>query len=173
MSEVQQSAVVTMMLADYAVSDQLGKLQMIGGGLQVLARDHNTGATAPFAVVVSMSFPAQVFNEQYAFELVLEDAAGAPAAMSSTVTGPAGAVPGGGSMRFGQNLQVEEPSFPGAGVPRRAMPARSQVVLHFNNGLPLPAGQVLTWRVRIDGDSKPEWSLPFFVAAPATGPVVG
>ena len=76
-------------------------------------------------------------------------------------------------MRFGQTLQVEEPNFRGNGVPRRALPARSHVVLYFNTGLPLPAGRVLVWRARIDGDSRPDWTLPFFVPAPPSGPVLG
>ena len=43
-------------------------------------------------------------------------------------------------MRFGQTLQIEEPNFRGSGVPRRALPTRSHVVLYFNTGLPLPTG---------------------------------
>ncbi|MDQ6658184.1 MAG: hypothetical protein M3Z00_08180 [Actinomycetota bacterium] len=167
MSEVYAAATVSLTMADYAVADQLGKLQMIGGGLQIIGRDNDTGASAPFAIVVSLGFPPAVFNEQYAFEVVLEDAAGNPVALGEDPAGD------GGMLRFGQNQQVDEPTFPGARVPRRSLPARSQVVIHFNNGLPLPAGQVLNWRVRIDGDSKPEWVLPFFVAAAAAGPVLG
>ena len=34
MSEVFEKASVSLILADYAVADQLGKLQMVGGGLQ-------------------------------------------------------------------------------------------------------------------------------------------
>lgn len=164
---MHEAATVSMMMADYAVADQLGKLQMIGGGLQIIGRDHASGATAAFALVVTLEFPAEVFNEQYAFEVVLQDAAGNPVGLGDETTGD------GGVLRFGQSQQVDEPTFPGARVPRRSLPARSQVVIHFNNGLPLPAGQVLTWRVQIDGESKPDWVLTFFVAAPTTGPVIG
>jgi len=167
MSEVHEAATVSLIMADYAVADQLGKLQMIGGGLQIIGRDHSTGATAAFAIVVSLGFPAEVFNEQYAFEVILEDVMGSPVSLGDDVTGD------GGVMRFGQSQQVEEPTFPGAGVPRRSLPARTQVVIHFNNGLPLPAGQVLRWRVRIDGETKPDWVLLFFVAPPAALPVIG
>ena len=48
------------------------KLQMVGGGLQLIGRDHGTGVSAAFALVVSLTFPPELFNEQYAFEVVLE-----------------------------------------------------------------------------------------------------
>ena len=163
MSEVCERASVSLVLADYAVADQLGKLQMVGGGLQIIGRDHASGVSSAFALVVSLDFPPEVFNEQYAFEVVLEDTAGAPVELTAAPT----------VMRFGQTLQVEEPNFRGNGVPRHALPARSHVVLYFNTGLPLPAGQVLVWRARIDGDSRPEWSVPFFVPGPPSGPVLG
>ncbi|SDP24616.1 hypothetical protein SAMN04515671_3401 [Nakamurella panacisegetis] len=168
MSEVFERASVSLMMADYAVADQLGKVQIVGGGLQLVGRDHGTGLSSAFALVVTLDFPPTVFNEQYVFEVVLEDVNGAPVELAA-------APPGGISnvVRFGQTLQVEEPTFRGNGVPRHALPARSHVVLFFNTGLPLPAGNVLVWRARIDGDSRPEWTLPFFVPAPPTGPVLG
>ncbi len=168
MSDVFDAASVTLMMSDFAVTDPLNKLQVIGGGLQVVGRDHSKGVTSAFALVVTMSFEPTVINEQYAFEVVLEDPDGTPAQLD----GPGG--PGtGGVMRFGQTLQVEEPNFRGVVVPRHALPPRTQMVLYFNAGLPLPAGRVLVWRTRIDGESRAEWSLRFFVAAPPSGPVLG
>ena len=168
MSEVFERSSVSLMMADYAVADQLGKLQVVGGGLQIVGRDHAKGVSSAFALVVSLDFPPEVFNEQYVFEVVLEDTTGAPVELNAAPAGGVSSV-----MRFGQTLQVEEPNFRGNGVPRHALPARSHVVLFFNTGLPLPAGNVLVWRARIDGDSRPEWTLPFFVPAPPTGPVLG
>ena len=78
MSEVFERASVSLILADYAVVDQLGKLQLVGGGLQIIGRDHAQGVSAAFALVVTMEFPPEVFNEQYAVEVVLEDVNGAP-----------------------------------------------------------------------------------------------
>ena len=168
MSEVFEQASVSLILADFAVADQLGKLQMVGGGLQIIGRNHTTGVSAAFAVVVGLAFPPELFNEQYVFEVVLEDQAGSPVEL----TDPA-APPGSRMMRFGQTLQIEEPNFRGSGVPRRALPTRTHVVLYFNTGLPLPPGQVLVWRARIDGDSRPEWTVPFFVPTPPPAPVLG
>lgn len=168
MSDVYDAAAITLLMSDFAVTDGLNKLQVIGGGLQVVGRDHQKGSSQSFALVVTLTFDPAVINEQYAFEVVLEDGDGSPAQLD----GPGGAGTG-GMMRFGQTLQVEEPNFRGAGVPRHALPPRTQMVLYFNTGLPLPAGRVLTWRARIDGDSKPGWTLPFFVTAPPASPVLG
>jgi len=168
MSEVFDKAAVSLILADFAVADQLGKLQRVGGGLQLIGRDHTTGASAAFALVVSLTLPPDLFNEQYAFELVLGDSAGNPLELAESA-----AVPGSRVMRFGQTLQIEEPNFRGSGVPRRALPTRSHVVLYFNTGLPLPPGRALVWRARIDGESKPDWTVSFFVPAPPAAPVLG
>ncbi|MTD16661.1 hypothetical protein GIS00_22250 [Nakamurella sp. YIM 132087] len=168
MSEVHDRARLSMVLADYAVTDPLGKLHMVGGGLQLLGRDRNTGNTAAFALVVSMSFPPEVFHEQYAFEVVLEDLTGSPVELPHQQPGSSSPV-----VRFGQSLQVEEPNFPGSGLPRRTLPGRTNVVLYFNTGLPLPAGQALVWRARIDGESKPDWVLPCWVPGPPSTPVIG
>lgn len=168
MSDVYDAATVTMLMSDFAVTDGLNKLQVVGGGLQVVGRDHKKGLTKSFALVVTMTFNPSTINEQYAFEAILENPDGTPAQMD----GPKGTGTG-GVMRFGQTLQVEEPNFRGAGVPRHALPPRTQMVLYFNTGLPLPAGRVLHWTARIDGESKPGWSLPFFVTAPPAAPVLG
>jgi hypothetical protein len=168
MSAVFDGATVSLLMADYAVTDQLNKLQVVGGGLQVIGRDHAKGTTSAFALVIAMSFTPELINEQYAFEVVLENTDGSPVELGTPPPGAASNV-----MRFGQSLQVDEPNFRGAGVPRHALPPRAQVVLYFNTGLPLPAGRVLVWRARIDGDTRPDWALPFFVPAPPSGPVLG
>ncbi len=168
MSEVYDRASLSMSLADYAVTDQLGKLHMIGGGLQVISRDHSTGVTAAFALVVSMTFSPDLFQEQYSFEVVLEEANGAPVRLGTVPHGAASDL-----VRFGQSMTVEEPNLAPWGAPRRAMPAHTQIVVHFNAGLPLPAGRPLLWRARIDGESKEIWTLPFFVPGPPPTPVIG
>lgn len=168
MSDVYERASLSLVMADYAAADQLGKLHVVGGGLQVVNRDHAKGTTAAFALVVSLTFPPELFQEQYAFEVVLEETSGAPVELGTTPAGSAANV-----MRFGQTLTVEEPNLGRSGVPRRALPARANVVLYFNTGLPIPAGRVLVWRVKLDGESRDSWTLPFFVPSPATGPVLG
>lgn len=164
MSVVSETATVSLMMSDFAVTDGLNKLQVVGGGLQVVGRDHKKGVTNAFALTVTVTHDPVVINEQYSFEVVLEDIDGNPAAVGADGTGV---------MRFGQSLQVEEPNFRGVQVPRHSLPPRTQMVLYFNTGLPLPAGRVLVWRAKIDGDSKRDWTLPFFVTAPPAKPVLG
>jgi hypothetical protein len=171
MSVVFDAAAVSLQMADYAVTDRIGKLQMIGGGMQVVARDHAKGTSSAFALVITVTLAPSVINEQYAFETVLENVDGTPVDLAAPVPD---AVDGHSKvMRFGQTLQVEEPNFRGAGVPRHALPPRTQMVLYFNTGLPLPAGRTLVWRARIDGESKPDWTLPFYVPGEPAGPVLG
>lgn len=167
MSEVFDHATVSVMMADYAVTDRLNKLQVIGGGLQVVGRDHHKGTTAAFALVVSMTFHPDQINEQYAFEVLLEEIDGSPVEVGTATDS------GGKKIRFGQSMQVEEPQFRGAGVPRHTLPPRAQVVLYFNTGLPLPGGRPLQWRVRIDGDTRPDWQHRFYVPGPPAAPVIG
>jgi hypothetical protein len=168
MSEVYDRASLSMSLADYAVTDQLGKLHIIGGGLQVLPRDHASGLTAAFALVVSMTFAPDLFSLRYAFEVELEEANGAPVRLAQVPPGAAS-----DPVRFGQHMTVEEPDLTPWGAPRRALPAHTQIVVYFNTGLPLPAGRPLLWRARIDGESKEIWTLPFFVPGPPAAPGIG
>ncbi len=168
MSEVYDRASLSMSLADYAVTDQLGKLHVIGGGLQVLSRDHRTGISAAFALLVSMTFSPDLYGEQFTFEAVLEEANGAPVQLG---TASPGSLPD--LVRFAQNMTVEEPNLDRWGAPRGAMPAHTQIVVYFNAGLPLPGGRPLLWRARVDGESKEIWTLPFFVPGPPAIPVMG
>lgn len=161
MSDVYNAADVSLLMSDFAVTDALGKLQVVGGGLQVVGRDPKTGSSSAFALVVTLTFDPAMVGKQYALEVVLENPDGTEAQLNG-----AGGEGTGGVMRFSQTLQVEEPNFRGANVPQHTLPPRTQMVLYFNAGLPLPAGRELRWTARIDGDSK-GWSLPFFVTAPA------
>ena len=150
-----------MLMADYAMTDQLGKLHVVGGGLQLMNRDHNSGQTAAFALVVTLMFPPEVFQEQYVFEVVLEDDAGSP--VPDPVRGdPVRAEP---HRRRAQSQP--------AGVPRRSLPAQTSIVLFFNTGLPLPPGQPLVWRARVDGESQAGVGAAVLRAGSAAGAGAG
>jgi hypothetical protein len=108
MSEVYDRASLSMSLADYAVTDQLGKLHIIGGGLQVLPRDHASGLTAAFALVVSMTFAPDLFSLRYAFEVELEEANGAPVRLAQV---PPGAAGGPGTKKGNVQISFDSPSM--------------------------------------------------------------
>lgn len=167
MSDVSDHATVRILLADYASVDQGAKLNVIGGGVVGIGYLHETGSTAPFAVVASVSVPPAFYNEACAAEIVLEDASGQPVSLP----GPTGDAQ---VMRVGQAIRFEEPKAL-AGISRFTLHARSQWVLNFQNGLPLPPGQSYAWRVKIDTESHYDWVEPFVVpgASTKTGPVLG
>jgi hypothetical protein len=153
-------------MADYAAADTAGKLNIIGGGLTAIGYVRDTGTTAAFAVVMSVTVPARHFNEACSVELVLEDAAGAPVSLPGPAPGQAQV------LRIGQAIQFGEPKAI-AGVPRLQLPLRNQWVVAFSNGLPLPVGQRYVWRAKIDHDSRDAWTEEFFVPGPIPGLVLG
>lgn len=171
MSDVSEAATVRLLIADYISADAVGKLNLIGGGLSIIgtqpdALGASVGNSAPFGIVVSVAVGAELYGTEASFELVLEDSAGKPVALPS----PDGK--GTQTMRIAQNVMLEEPSYPlGMGIPRRTLPARTQWVLMFVAGLPLPPAALYRWRVKIDHDSRDEWTEPFYVPG-APGPVV-
>ncbi len=170
MSNVSENAAVRLILADYAAADAAGKLDIIGGGLTGLGQNRGTpGLTLPFALVVLIVVPPQFYNEQCSVEILLEDSAGSLAVLPAPAPGMTPQ-----PMRIGQAITFEEQRFPaGVNAPRGFLPLRAQWVVAFNPGLPLLVGQGYKWRVRIDDETRDEWTERFVVFGPAPGPVLG
>lgn len=170
MSEVSDNAAVRLILADYAAVDPAGKLNIVGGGLTGVGINVGTpGLTLPFALVVIIAVPPQLYNEQCAVEIVLEDSAGNLAVLPAPAPGMAPQ-----PMRVGQVITFEEPRFPpGVNTPRGFLTSRAQWVVAFNPGLPLLAGQNYVWRVRIDDETQEVWTERFVVFDRPQGPVLG
>ena len=165
MSDLGDTASVLVMVCDYASQDT-SKLNIIGGGFQ-FAGFTEEGLTAPQTVVVVIDADPRHYNDEFAFELVLENRTGDVVELP----GPAGAPQ---AMRVAQVLRAEEPRPQrGVHVPRGLLPGRRQVVANFPAGLPLRPGELYSWRVRIDGDSKPDWVARFYVPGPPPAPVLG
>lgn len=166
MSEVSDAATVRLLLADYAAVDAASKLNVIGGGLTLVGFNPEPGLTAPFAVVASVGVPPGLYGAECSVEIILEDSSGEPVSLP----GPTGETQ---TMRVGQAITFERPTFPVAHVPQGVMGARVQWVLAFSTGLPLAVGQRYVWRVKIDHDTRDDWIEEFFVPGPAPGPVIG
>jgi hypothetical protein len=152
-------------MADYASADAAQKLNVIGGGISLLGFNPQSGQSASFALVVWVSVSPKLYNAECAIEIVLEDASGNPVSLP----GPGGQPQ---VLRIGQAVRFEEPKLR-PGVPRHVLRARTQWVVGFPTGLPLPVGQALTWRVKIDHESRPDWSDEFYIPGPVSGPVLG
>lgn len=165
MSDVSEVASVRILLADYAASDAASKLNVIGGGVTVLGFVPAMNQTAPFTVVVTVSVPPSHYNHECALELVLEDALGNPVSLP----GPTGEAQ---IMRVGQLIKFEEPKTQ-TGIPRGSLRSRHQWVLGFSIGLPLALGQRYIWRVKIDHETRDDWTEEFFLPGPNPGLVVG
>jgi hypothetical protein len=63
--------------------------------------------------------------------------------------------------------------LPGTHVPNNAVRPKTQIIMQFQNGLPLPPGTGYRWRVRVDQDTRDEWTEALYVAGASHGPVVG
>lgn len=165
MSEVADDATVRLLIADYASADSAGKLNVVGGGLGALGFVPNIGQTSSFVLVVWITVPPRHYNAECAVEIVLEDSTGNPVSLP----GPTGVSQ---VVRVGHAVRFEEPKAV-AGIPRGTLRARMQWVLAFATGLPLPVGQRYRWRVKIDTESRDDWTEDFVIPGPMPGPVLG
>jgi hypothetical protein len=52
-------------------------------------------------------------------------------------------------------------------IPADAIRPKVNVLLQFQNGLPLQPGHCYTWRVTIDGETRDEWTDSIYVAKPS------
>ena len=155
MSEVASSAHVHMTLAVYASIDASGKINIIGGGITVLGIDAAAGVAAPHAIVAVVTFRTEFIGESPPVELALEHDDGSIVAIPGAI-GPFGEPQ---LLRVGAADPLKAPvSMVGANVPYDAIRPRAQFVMHFGNGLPLAPGRGYTWRIKVDHDTRDEWS---------------
>ena len=168
MSAVADSAHVRIILADYAIVDAAGKLNIVGGGITIIGVNVSTGLTAPHAVAVLVTFDPVFLGESPAVEMSLESEHGELVSLPS-----AGGVGTPQAIRVGLSDHLKAPTLPGALVPPDATRPSVHTVLNFNNGLPLAPGQKYRWRVKVDHTTRDEWTETFFIPTLAPGPVVG
>lgn len=134
----------TVLIADFVNVDAAGKVNIVGGGIQFLGGDPETGMTAPFAVYVNITVSIPVFEgTSAAVEVLLVDTDGQPI----TVPSPEGE----NTMRFSQDVNFRPVSGPNDQQPPIGFPGSSNIVLNFPGGLPLPTGATYEWAVMLDG----------------------
>lgn len=166
MSETAQSASLMALIADFALVDPTGKLNILGANVDILGFDAVQGSTARFTLVCTIALPAQACPADLSVEIALLDAAGDIAELP----GPAGPQ----KMRIGHVATIEKPvPPPGTGVSRETLRGRANVLMDFPGGLPLTAGASYRWRLQIDADESAQFFAPFAVAGPPTGVVIG
>lgn len=166
MSDAAEAARVSMMLADFAIVDAAGKLNIIGGGVNLLGYDPAQGLTSRFALVVEIWIPSKFCPVDLPCDIALRTSDGA------VVELPGPAEPQ--KMRVGQVITVEPPIVQGS-VPRHerdGLEGRATYLLDFSSGLPLQPGHAYLWEVQLDG-SDPIHAHPFAVPGGGSNPVVG
>lgn len=144
MSEIGDTARVSILLADFANTDAAGKLNIIGGGVAVTGISPESGQTAPLTVVLQVHVQPRFVNQSFALELALYGDDGQVVVPPGPVEMP--------PIRIAQPVHVEMPRpAPGSYLPPDSVWPGSNMLVNFNNGLPLAAGKTYEWRAAIDG----------------------
>lgn len=158
MSESSSAASGIILIADFVNVDAAAKVNIIGGGIQFLGFDAESGLTAPFAVFVNITVNIPSFEDTTAsVEVLLVDTDGHPV----TITGPDGA----NTMRFSQDVDFRPANAAHLQQPPMGFPGNSNIVLNFPSGLPLHVGATYEWIVLMDQTRLA--STTFFVPGPA------
>jgi hypothetical protein len=168
-SAVADAAHVTLILADYAVFDAAGKLNLVGGiwvATQAIPTPLGPGLPEQHVVAI-IDIPQDFAGEQVAVTLALRDPSGEPvrAPIASAGEEPQ-------YVRVAQVATIEKPRIPGVQAPKE-LSCRINVQMGLPLGLPLEPGNVYSWTVHIDDVTRPEWSTPFYLVGLPTGPVWG
>lgn len=159
-------ALVQFILADYAVVDPLGKLNVLGGAITFVGMETQQ-LTLPFAVVASSWVPATYVGTTYTFSFELVDIT---ANATVQIPGPDGQPQ---ALRAQSPVLVQQVQVPqGAAMPPDALHL-NVINMQFSNGLPLAQGHTYEWRAQIDGHTRPHWSSRFHVLGPALPPIIG
>ncbi|MET4002800.1 hypothetical protein ABIB48_001518 [Arthrobacter sp. UYCu511] len=154
------SAGASIIIADFVNIDAAGKVNIIGGGIQFLGFDPDTGMSAPFSLFVSVTVSIPAFDStQAVVEVALVDTDGRPVSVPAS-EGP-------NVLHFKQQVDFRHTMAPNMQPPPMGFPGCSNVVLNFPGGLPLPTGSAYEWVVMLDGARLS--SSTFFVPGIADG----
>ncbi|MDQ3480322.1 MAG: hypothetical protein M3423_03165 [Actinomycetota bacterium] len=156
---------LVVLLADYAVADAGGKLNILGAGFTI-SGIQPTGLIGPQYVAVMIDVPAKFVGQEFPLSLELKDET---TGMTVTLPGPTGEPD---ALRIQQFVKAEPPHIAGVYLPS-SLWSRVQLVMGFPNGLPLQPGGIYHWRAEIEGQHRAGWSAHFHVAGPPPPTVVG
>jgi hypothetical protein len=163
-SDVSQKATLTVIVADFAMADTDGKVNVIGAGISGIGFDPHAGLTNRFSVVTVVDVPSAMAPAEASIELaLLRD--NEPVLLP----GPAGPQ----ALRIGQVHTFEKVQMPVPLALREHLQSRYQAVIDFNAGLPLAPGAAYTWALQVDGDTENGVIYPIVVAGGPTPPVIG
>lgn len=167
MSAIAESARVSVLIADFANTDNTGKINVIGAGISFISVP--AGApTPPISVVVACDVPESFAGDSYILSAELWDAD--RDRVKELPTDESGTLQ---AVRLSSAVNVERPQTAfGFTRPTSGVLARHLMLLNFPNGLALSPG-MYEWRAQVDGHHDAEWSARLHVLAPAPPPVFG
>lgn len=167
MSEFFDEAKVSIFMTDHALADATGKLNALGMGWQHTALLEN-GQTPPFVVVAFIDLPGKLAGREFALGVSLVEADSGQVVTAPGPTGQAEAV---------RVMQRTATPVPQSGQPGVLLPeptqTRAQVIMGFQQGIPLKADKAYRFYVEIDGQRRKNWYVQFSVLGPPPAPVLG
>jgi hypothetical protein len=165
MSDISSVAEINAFIADYAIADAVGKLNVIGGGITLIGHQPG-GATAPFTVLISVAVPARFAGQEYALTVeLINETTGRHVSVPSNEGPPQ-------VLRAQQVVTVPPLQIPQGFKPPPDAFVAHNVAMGFPTGIPLPAGNTFDFRVQIDGNVMPK-TIRFHILKPDPGPVLG
>ena len=176
MSEVGRSARVNFTVADYVAPGQSNKMTIVGAGITIVVCNPATRRTAPISVIATISFDAKFLGESPNVELSLEADDGTVVEVPTIVEGsPDQTTPGLSPLRVDGASLLQPTVLDGLDISADAVRPKVQLLMQFQNGLPLEPGRRYLWRITIDDETRDEWTDWMYVptAAIGPGPVVG
>jgi hypothetical protein len=148
-------------MADFVNDDGRGRLNIIGGGINLLGLQP-TGLSSGFFILGKVDIPAKICPVEATIELAL-------LGQDNQVI----QLPGmDRKIRLAQIVTFDRPSV-GSGIVPPGLRAGHQMIVNFSTGLPLESGPSFKWSLRVDGDDDRAKVLDFVVVRPPMPPVVG
>lgn len=161
MSEVGQSARVTIIVADYVAVAESHKFTIVGSGITLAGLDPQSGRTAPISAIAIATFDPKFLGESPVVEFSFETDDGELVEIPPPLDQPDGNP---------QPLRItpgENPLVPtvveGVVVPAHAVRPKVQMMMQFQSGMPLVADRRYLWRITIDGETRDEWTETLYV----------
>ncbi|MBL3743438.1 Uncharacterised protein [Mycobacteroides abscessus subsp. abscessus] len=164
MSEVGDSARVTIIVADYATVDEVSKKPtVVGSGISVVGYNPTvTKSTAPLFVLAIATFDSKFVGARPIVELTLETVDGEIFEVQPGIDAPPGATSQPLRLKGGGE-ELLPTVLAGFHIPAEAVRPKVQMIMKLTGGLSLCTDQTYLWRVTIDGESRDEWTESMYV----------
>ena len=166
MSDISRAVELSLQLADVAITDAAGKVNVIGMFVDVIGYNREIGSTGRFTVIGEVLVPPELCPAEITTEIVLLHADGRVVQLPGLADQEQ-------AVRIGMPQAVAKPSVVVDGHVIDGLWARCPIILDFNNGLPLTPGTTYIWRLRVDGDDENARNLTFAVPGLPATPVLG